>query len=168
VVLKPSPSPDALTALAAQLSTGLRAAAPGVAGKRWFIPPTPACAMVTIRLAVEMLGHADPRRREDASYILGGLAQRRGFDRHMQLLQWDFAAPEKTDWAVWAQAADSLGRIGDTRAATRLLELVKPAPDRAEENSRRAAAIDRSGDGNALVACGRLGISARAEESSAS
>jgi HEAT repeat protein len=57
-----------------------------------------------IPVAVEMLDNANPRRREDGSYLLGAYDSNAAIDRHIQLL-------DDSDWGVVAQAAKSLYRL---------------------------------------------------------
>jgi HEAT repeat protein len=154
-VLTPMPSAEALAALVPQLDVDY---APLHAAARASLthPADDAMRSATVRAAVELLAHRDPRRREDASYVLGRLRSGEGFDRHIQLLQWDLAASEKTDWPLVAQVAESLGLIGDPRAAQQLLMLAKAAHTQLERVPvERQMQIGRA-MGNALVACGRL------------
>jgi hypothetical protein len=85
---------------------------------------------------------------------------------HVALLTWDEKDPKRTDWPLVAQAADSLGRIGDAsssavpaaRAApAALMTLIKAAPDAlsalplgAQRNAMSSALA------NAMTAAGRL------------
>jgi HEAT repeat protein len=131
VVLTPVPSADALGPLAAQLKEDY---APLHVATRAALahPANAAVRQATIQLAVEMLGDANPRRREDASHILGHLQSDAALDRHIALLQWDPQNPGKTDWPMVAQAAESLGLIGGSagdRALAPLMALIKPAPE---------------------------------------
>jgi HEAT repeat protein len=57
------------------------------------------------RAAAALLDDADPRPREDGSYVLGALASREGYARHVELLK-------DADWRLVAQVAGSLGQIG--------------------------------------------------------
>lgn len=58
-----------------------------------------------VSAAVALLDDAEARRREDGSYILGALASREGYGRHVALLK-------DADWKLVQQVADSLGKIG--------------------------------------------------------
>jgi len=128
IVLTPDPSREALAALAKQLDEdyvplheSLRAA--------MIHPADPSVRDATIELAAEMLTNPNPRRRQDASYILGHLRSSAALNQHIALLQWNSTNPSETDWPLVAQAAESLGLINDPRAIPALMSLVKPAPE---------------------------------------
>jgi HEAT repeat protein len=127
-VLTPLPSSDALAALSIQLDVPYAPLHEAVRAAMTR-PGDDAVRQRTVRLAAEMLGHANPRRREDASYILGRLRSDAAIEKHIALLQWDAKDVGKTDWPLLAQAAESLGLIGHARAAAPLMTLIKPAPD---------------------------------------
>jgi HEAT repeat protein len=111
----------------------------------------------TISAAAQMLAHANPRRREDASHVLGRLRSDAAIDRHIALMTWNPAAPAKSDWAVIAQAAESMGLIGDGRGVDQLMTLVKAAPQ-ALPTLQRPQRHDMSrAMASALVAAARLG-----------
>jgi HEAT repeat protein len=101
--------------------------------------------------AVRLLDDADPNRRIDGSYLLGMLASREGFDRHLKLL-------EDPNWAVVAQAAESLGRIGDPAAGDALVALVKRGAETGKANALKPE-TDAIWDAttNALLGAAQLG-----------
>jgi HEAT repeat protein len=155
-VLVPVATSPALVEIARQLDTDY---APLHAAARDALvrPADDAKRAQAIATAAEMLAHANPRRREDASYVLGRLRSGAAFERHVALLKWDRAGAAKLDWAVIAQAAESLGLIGDARCAGELMTLVAAAPD-ALEGMQRPQRNDMSrAMSNALVAAARLG-----------
>jgi HEAT repeat protein len=71
---------------------------------------------LTIDAAVKLLDHADPRRREDGSYLLGELRNDAALQRHIALM-------DDKDWGVVRQAAWSLGLIGRTEAIPAIAKL---------------------------------------------
>src|SRR5207248_980601 len=109
-----------------------------------------------INLAVQMLGDSDPRRREDASYVLGRLRSDASIDQHVALLQWDPADPKKAEWPTVAQAAESVGLVGAARAVPLLMALVKPAPAAFSTVQRSQREAMTTASSNAMVALGRL------------
>jgi HEAT repeat protein len=154
-VLAPLPSTQALNALVPQLEIDYAPLHEAV--RQTLAHPIDAGIRAsTIDAAAKMLADANPRRREDASYVLGRLKSDAAIDRHLALLRWDAKEPAKTDWPLVAQAAESLGMIGNAAAAAPLMELVKPAPDSAaglppEQGTQMVGAF-----GNAMIALGRL------------
>ncbi len=140
-LLAAAPSDDALSALLAQLGAGyppLRQSA-----RRALV----AMGAAAIKSAAALLTHADPRRREDGSWILGRLRSDVAIDAHVALL-------EGSDWPLVAQAADSLGRIGNRAAG--------PAVAALAARTQRSAALGQESPQAeafvaAMVAAGRLG-----------
>lgn len=155
-VLTPVPSTDALSTIAAQLAENY---APLHAAARAALirPGDDGLRQATIALAGEMLRHPDPRRREDASYVLGRLRSGHAFDEHLALLAWDLSAKSDTDWPLVAQAAESLGLIGNPRAAERLMKPLEGLPDTLAGIPPKRLLLIGQAMGNALVAVGRLG-----------
>lgn len=107
--------------------------------------------------AAKLLDHADPRRREDGSYILGQLASAEALQRHIELLQ-------DPDWDVVAQAARSLGKIDRQEAAPAIAKLLERAPTVYQETLGKTEAeqkINRSASramADAVIAAGKLRI----------
>jgi HEAT repeat protein len=130
-VLTPVPSNDALLALAAQLNEPY---APLHEALRNALlqPADTTVRQATIALAAKSLDDPNPRRREDASFVLGALKSDAALERHIALLEWTPNDPLQSDWPLVAQAAESMGRIGDAKAVDRLMSLVKAAPDASE------------------------------------
>ena len=154
-VLTPAPSPDTLAPLAAQLEQPY-APLHDAAREALVHPANQQVQTAVSALASEMLTHVNPRRREDASYILGRLRSDSSFDQHVELLQWNSEDLSATDWLVVAQAAESAGLILDQRAVEPLMTLVQPAPDvvadaPAQQRNHMSLAMT-----NALVALARL------------
>ena len=151
-----TPSPDAVSALAEQLASDyppLHDAALEALGR----PRDAAVREATVRLAVAMLAHENPRRREDASFLLGRLRALDAIERHVALLQWDTNEPTRTDWQLVAQTAESLGLIGAADAARPLMTLVQAAPQAlssVQEERKRNAMTQAVTD--ALLALARL------------
>lgn len=138
-----APSPEAVAPLVRQLAdedSALHAAARAALVAVGEPAAAPAMA--------KLLDHADPRRREDASYVLGRLRSRAAYDRHVALTK-------DADWTTAAQAAQSLGLIGgDPATATgpALADLLTRATAAAPTAPDAANAMEA-----ALVAAGRLG-----------
>jgi HEAT repeat protein len=154
-VLTPLPSTEALAAMLSQLDVEY---APLHVATRAALthPANDSVRQAVIAAAAEMLAHANPLRREDASYILGRLRSDAAIDRHVALLTWDPASPEKSQWPVIAQAAESVGLIGDRRAIGPLMIIVKVAPDALAGAERSQMNAMASAMANALVAAARL------------
>jgi hypothetical protein len=93
----------------------------------------------SVPASVNLLDDADPRRREDGSYVLGLLASHEGHDRHVALL-------DDADWGVVAQAARSLGPIGDASAGPALARTAR----RAQAKSTKISAAES--DANPSIA----------------
>ena len=156
VVLTPIATGEALAAIAAQLPEDY-APLHKAARDAMSHPADDAMRQATIKTAVDLLGHADPRRREDGSYVLGRLRSADGLDKHLALLANDLSPSGNTDWALVEQAAESAGLIGDDRAVPPLMALVQAVPDglmKAAPQQRLAAGAAM---GKAMVALGRLG-----------
>ena len=163
IVLTPIATTEALQAVVAQLPEDyapLHAAARRALAR----PADDAVRQATIATAVALLGHADARRREDGSYVLGRLRSADGFAAHLGLLAADMSASSKTDWPLVAQAAESVGLIGDSRAAAPLMVLVKAAPDAMEKIPAAQQIAAGVAMGNAMVALGRIGHRPALEE----
>jgi HEAT repeat protein len=112
-------------------------------------------ALVAIGQATEpaaagLLTNADPRRREDGSYLLGMLASHAGYDQHLQLLN-------DAEWLVVKQAAISMGQIGDVAAGSALVQTVKRAIDQSTLADSPDMAIRFDAAVEALVAAGKVG-----------
>jgi HEAT repeat protein len=109
-----------------------------------------AIGSASVPAAESLLGNADPRRREDGSYVLGMLASHAGYDKHLQLL-------DDADWRLVQQVAVSMGQIGDVAAGPALVKTVNRSLDPASLTTspdmqvRFEVAID------ALVAGGKIG-----------
>ncbi len=154
-VLTPLPSSQALSALTPQLAQdyvplhgAVRAALTHSADAT--------TRQATEQWAVAALSDADPRRREDASYVLGRLHCAGAMDQHIALLRWELQDPAKSDWSLVAQAAESLGLIGDTRALPALMDLITPAPEASAALQRPQRDTMSLAMANALVAAARL------------
>jgi HEAT repeat protein len=98
---------------------------------------TPSSEPEMIRLAAELLSHADADRRIDGSFLLGQLKSEAQFDVHVKLL-------DDADWRVVEQAARSLGLIGRAQAGDALVATVLrsvPDPKRVETMSPEELAV---------------------------
>ena len=102
-----------------------------------------------IDAADKLLDAADPRRREDGSYILGQYRSDYRLDRHIELLKHDAA---ETDWKLVAQAAESLGLIGRAEAEPAVGSVAMLADGQMNGMDRGLACT------NGLIAAARLGI----------
>jgi HEAT repeats len=159
-VLTPAPSPQAVAAFLPQLGVGY-APLHGAVREALSHPADDATKRAVIDAVVAMLGNADPRRREDASFVLGRLRSNAGADAHVAMLRWDKDAATKTDWPLVAQAAESLGLIGGAGATGGLMALASAAPQAlppalpppARSPQRDAMAATMS---NAVIALARL------------
>jgi HEAT repeat protein len=163
LVLTPIATTEALQAIASQLPEDY---APLHAAVRRALarPADDAVRQATIATAVALLGHRDARRREDGSYVLGRLRSTDGFEAHLALLEAELSATSKTDWPLVAQAAESMGLIGDRRAAAPLMVLVKAAPDAMSTLPPTQQIPAGVATGNAMVALGRIGHRPALEE----
>jgi hypothetical protein len=97
--------------------------------------------------AVKLLDHAEARRREDGSYLLGGLKSRAAFARHVALL-------DDADWLLVGQVARSLGQIGDPAAGPALVKTIERATSEAAATD---LAAQHGAAGDAIVAATLLG-----------
>ena len=79
------------------------------AASRYLAPRLIAVGKPAIPLATALLDSPNPRRREDGSFLLGQLRSDAALSRHIALLK-------DSDWRVVAQAAKSLGQIGNPDA----------------------------------------------------
>lgn len=111
--------------------------------------PNDAARTASISAAGELLDNASPRRREDGSYILGKYRSDHRLERHMELLEFE---AEDTDFAVVAQAAQSLGLIGRKEPRAALVKLGQSTGPLAMKPFGPQAVA------NAIVASGRLGF----------
>lgn len=98
-----------------------------------------------IQLAGDLLDNADPRRREDGSYLLGRFRSDYRHERHLQLLGDD-------DIALMGQVAESMGLIGRQEARPGIVALAQVAAGNRPGKKIQAAV-------KALIAGGRLGAS---------
>ena len=98
-----------------------------------------------IQLAGELLDNADPRRREDGSYLLGRFRSDHRYERHLQLL-----TDENLD--LMCQVAESLGLIGRQEARAGIVALAHVA-DAPHAGKKIQAGV------KAMIAGGRLGAS---------
>ena len=80
-----------------------------------------AAGEASIEAAVQLLDSNHPERRIDGSLVLGRLRSSAAMQRHIELLR-------DGDWQVVAQAAQSLGTIGDRKAADSIGTLVQQIP----------------------------------------
>jgi len=158
-VLTPVATSEALNAIAQQLDVDY-APLHEAARQTLARPANDAIRTATISMAADMLAHTNPRRREDASFVLGRLRSDAAIDRHVALLNWDSKAPANSDWLVIAQAAESIGMIGAGRGGTRGIELlmaiVTVAPDALQGLPRPQRDHMTHAMANALVAVARL------------
>lgn len=154
-VLTPVPSMHALAALLAQLVEDY---APLHAATRDALahPADDTIKQATIDAAVALLSDINPRGREDGSFILGRLKSAAAFEQHVALLKWNAQDPKQTNWPLVAQAADSLGLVGDARAGDALMSLIKPAPDSVNTLQRPQRDDMARAASNAMIACARL------------
>jgi HEAT repeat protein len=144
-LLAAHPSPDLLPSLVAQLGAGHRSL--GDAARDALVAAGNVDAQATISAATKLLDDADPRRREDGSFVLGRLRSDAAYERHLRLL-------EDPDWQLVSQAAESLGLIGRPEAAPRLAKIAARSVKAEELNLDDAAQVHAVS--NAFIACGQL------------
>jgi HEAT repeat protein len=140
-----NPSSDMLPLLHEQLSAGyppLREAA-----RDALVAASSASNQAVIDLAVALLDHADARRREDGSFILGRLKSEAAYERHLALLA-------DSDWLLVSQVADSLGRIRRPEAGSALEKIAARAKQDGGLVLSDAAQLQATA--NAFIACGKL------------
>ena len=113
-LLAKSPTADAVDALAGNLASESERL--HVAARNALI----AIGQPAVPKSEQLLTDADPRRREDASYILGQLKSDASIDKHVALLS-------DKDWQVVRQAAESLGKVGRKEAVPELVRLANLA-----------------------------------------
>ncbi len=144
-LLNANPTQEAIPVLAQQLSAGYR---PLRLAAREALISGDAVAQEQVRnVAAAMLSDVDHDRRIDGSYILGHLKSDVAFERHLQLL-------DDGDWVIVQQVVESLGEIGRTEAAERIVKIAKRAqPD---EAAGASAPNEPEAIGAAFVACGKL------------
>ncbi len=154
-VLADHPTADAVTPLVARLDSDYSplhdaARAALAAGAR---DPT---RSAVIAAAAAMLDSANPRRREDGSYLLGHLRSDARLDRHIELLNVPDILQE-VDWSLVRQAAESLGQIGDSKAGAALYVQVLRAPtgEKDIQPSKDPTGMART-SAAAIVAVGQL------------
>lgn len=107
--------------------------------------PTGPTREKVIQLAGELLDNADPRRREDGSYLLGRFRSDYRYERHLQLLA-------DSDIELMSQVAESMGLIGRQEARPSIVALAQVAEGQRQGKKMQAAV-------KALIAGGRLGAS---------
>ena len=107
--------------------------------------PTGPTREKVIQLAGELLDNADPRRRQDGSYLLGRFRSDYRYERHLQLLG-------DNDIELIGQVAESMGLIGRQEARPGIVALAQVA-DGQRPGKKVQAAV------KALIAGGRLGAS---------
>ncbi len=144
-VLRNSPTPTAIHLLQDQLKfdQALRFAARNA---------LVAIGQTALPAAIDLLHDADADRRVDGSYILGQLRNSDSLSDHLALLS-------DSNWSVVAQAADSLGRIGQGHAGNALLGVVKKLPQMLADNDKAQAELEIHAVANAIVAAGLVGYS---------
>jgi len=96
-------------------------------------------------LAGKLLTDPDPGRREDGSYLLGKIRSDASLQAHLALLK-------DADWAVVAQAASSLGRIGRPEAREPIGAIVRSIPATASALPRE----QQNAFAEAVIAAARL------------
>lgn len=143
-LLTKSPAPSAIPLLVRQLDTDyppLRDAT-----REALAAAGPEAASV----AVALLGHADPRHREDGSCVLGLMKSDAGIDLHTTLVR-------DPDPGVAAQAAKSLGAIGQRSAGRAIADVVAQIERIVERVPQREHAAAFAAAREAVIAAGRLG-----------
>ncbi len=158
--LAPTPDADAAAAMVQLLSDPYRPLHAALR-KTLVHPASDAARDATVTAVVPMLGDANPRRREDASYVLGRLKSDVALDKHTVLAEWTDGA----DVDVCAQAAESLGLIGDPKAKPALLALSarakpgsmgSPGDPAAKATLRAFVALGHFGDARVIPDAMRL------------
>ena len=144
-LLAAHPSADTVPALFEQLGAGYRPL--NAAAREALVAAGSIPNAGVSQLSAGLLNDADPRRREDGSFILGRLRSDAGFDRHLKLL-------EDADWKTVAQAALSLSEIGRADARPAILRLASQVGQ--ADQSRSLAPDQTLAIGCAFIACGRL------------
>lgn len=119
-------------------------------------PATPQVKKLVIEASAGLLDHANPRRREDGSYVLGRLRSDAAFEKHLALLNVPKDDPVNVDWPLITQVAESLGLIGDQRAAESLVALAEKAPTGYLTDTKPKLGNPIDAMGAAIVAAGRL------------
>lgn len=155
-LLNPLPHTEAARALAGLLDDPYR---PLHAAIRAALihPATEQVKQQVIELSAQLLDSANMRRREDGSYVLGRLHSNAAFEKHLALLNVPKDDPQTVDWLLVTQAAESLGLIGDQRAAQSLAELAAKAPRGfTVDYEKPLAGNPFDAMGAAFVAAGRL------------
>lgn len=114
-------------------------------------PANDAVRQTIITAVVPLLQSENPRRQEDASFILGYLHSNADLEAHLKLAQYTPAG----DVDVITQAAQSLGLIGDQRAIPALLALSKYAKGGSMSS---ASEIPASIIANAMISLGQLNV----------
>lgn len=127
VLLNPLPDTEAADALFAQLDDPYRPLHAAIRAGLTH-PATEQVKQHVIASAATLLDHANMRRREDGSYVLGRLHSNAAFEKHLALLNVPKDDPQTVDWLLVTQVAESLGLIGDQRAAESLAALAAKAP----------------------------------------
>ncbi len=149
-ILRLNPTPAAVEPLVEQLSIDYQLLHDATRGALVAI------GAPTIPAAGRLLDDADPRRQEDGSYLLGTLKSDEAIQRHIDLLK-------SPDWRVVAQAAWSLGSIGNPAARDPVGKLAaRAATDWKASNEQAGAAIDAFR--NAIIAAVQLGYPSIVED----
>lgn len=128
-------------------------------------PSTDQVKQKVISLSAQLLENANMRRREDGSYVLGQLRSNAAIDKHVAFLNVLNDDPQKVDWLLVTQAAESLGLIGDQKAAASLVAIAAKAPRGIVINfSEPIVGSPYDAMGAAFVAAGRLRYPAAMED----
>jgi len=142
-LLQQFPTADAITPLVATLPT--ESARLNMAARDALVAAGPPAAVAIEKLLTDQ----NPRRREDASYVLGKLKSDVGLDQHIKLMS-------DPDWAVVKQAAMSLGAIGRKEAIPAVVAVANrvtlPEGGSVTDFAASAPAVEQ-----AIVAAGTLG-----------
>lgn len=148
-ILTPIMSPQTVVAVSGQLGDEY---APLYAAARAALiaAKDDATRQACIERSGELLDHADARRREDGSYVLGRYRSDYRLERHLELLD---HAGLGNDWPLTAQVAESLGLIGRKEAISGIRELANSATGMPDPQSYSPAIC------KTIIAAARLGIS---------
>jgi hypothetical protein len=120
-------------------------------------PSTEQVKQRVIELSAGLLDNANMRRREDGSYVLGRLRSNVAFEKHLALMNPPMNDPQTVDWLLVTQVAQSMGLIGDQRAAQSLAALAAKAPKGIKVDfSMPMVGSPLDAMGEAFVAAGRL------------
>jgi HEAT repeat protein len=140
------PSADLVPSLVAQLGAGYPPL--NEAARQALIAAARGDVSSATEAVVKLLGHPDPRRREDGSFILGGIKSDAALTEHIRLLQ-------DSDLGVVAQAARSLGQIGREDAGPALTKLIAKVND--GDDALQSLSPDQVRViGDAFISCGEI------------